>query len=230
MLVKICGVTTAQMALDAAHAGANLVGLVLVDSPRRLSPERAADIARALKARAPRARSVAVFHDTPLVVIQQICDVVRPALVQVEPTPALIAAFGPRLLPVFHDTPTLSADVGAFLAALEDAREVARPLAVVEAAGRGGRGVSPDPGRVAALTDRLRVLLAGGLTPGNVREAVRRVAPYGVDVSSGVERGPGDKDPARMRAFARAARAATVSSASSPSETPSSLEVTHVRR
>jgi phosphoribosylanthranilate isomerase len=79
---------------------------------------------------------------------------------------------------------------------------------LLEAPGRGGRGVAPDWGRAAILAGRVRLVLAGGLTPENVGEAIRRVRPYGVDVASGVESAPGVKDRARMFRFVAAVRRA----------------------
>ena len=75
-------------------------------------------------------------------------------------------------------------------------------------AARSGQGERADWERAAALAARTHLILAGGLTPENVGEAIRRVRPFGVDVSSGVESAPGVKDPARIAAFVAAARAA----------------------
>ena len=101
-----------------------------------------------------------------------------------------------RPLPVFRDTPDL-----------DEEAVVAAGLVLFEAA-ESGRGTRPDWQRAARLARRCRLVLAGGLDPDNVAEAIRTVRPFGVDVSSGVERARGVKDPARIAAFVAAARAA----------------------
>jgi phosphoribosylanthranilate isomerase len=133
-----------------------------------------------------------------------VADVVRrlrPDVVQSESVPGLSAALvtGVRFLPVVHDGPDLEVDVN------ELGPEM--PF-VLEAAGRGGRGIAPDAERAAALARRFRIVLAGGLTPENVATAIHRVRPFAVDVSSGVESSLGVKDPERIRRFVDAVRGA----------------------
>jgi phosphoribosylanthranilate isomerase len=74
----------------------------------------------------------------------------------------------------------------------------------------GGSGVTADWGGAAELAKKYPLLLAGGLTPENVGEAIRRVQPWGVDVASGVESAPGKKDPSKMKAFVQAVRDAEI--------------------
>ncbi len=97
-------------------------------------------------------------------------------------------------MPVYRDTPAL--DVAA----------VAREAQVLFEAARSGAGERADWDRAAALARSTRLMLAGGLDPENVRTAIETVQPWGVDVSSGVERERGVKDPGRIAAFLRAAR------------------------
>jgi phosphoribosylanthranilate isomerase len=138
--------------------------------------------------------------------------------VQAEPGPcvtaAAIEACGARFLPVLHDGPALlrrrlPAGIGASARAAAGAAGDFGAV-LLEARGRGGRGVAPDWARAARLARRVRLVLAGGLTPENVGAAIRRVRPYAVDVSSGVERAPGVKDTRLIRLFIAAVRSAAL--------------------
>jgi len=203
--IKICGVRTPGAVRAAVDAGADAVGFVFAESPRRISPEEATRLAARLP---PFVSRVAVFRHPDA---RELADALRrfPAdLVQAEPGPALAAARvgGARWLPVLHDGPELlAARPGREVVPGEDDGP---GFALLEAAGRGGRGVRPDWERAAVLARRLRLVLAGGLTPENVGEAILRVRPWAVDVSSGVESEPGVKDPGRIEAFAAAVRRA----------------------
>jgi len=197
--VKICGVTGAAAVDAAVDAGADAIGFVLAPSPRRLGPDAAARLAARLP---PFVTRVAVLRHPDAAMVQEVCRVLAPHLVQAEPGPAVTAALltacGAGFLPVLHDGPALlrrrlPAGAGAVL---------------LEAGGRGGRGVVPDWARAAQMGRRIRLVLAGGLTPENVGTAIRQVRPYAVDVSSGVERAPGVKDARLIRRFIAAVRAA----------------------
>jgi len=199
--VKICGVTT-DAALDAAiAAGADAIGFVLAaDSPRRLDLAAA----RRLAARVPPfVARVAVLRHPTAAEARAAIEALRPDLVQAEPSEELTRLFDggappgerARLLPVLHD----GAD-------LLERLPLGPPAVLLEAEGRGGRGQAPDPGRAAAVARRVRLVLAGGLTPENVAAAIAAVRPFAVDVSSGVESSPGVKDPRRIAAFIAAVR------------------------
>lgn len=199
--IKICGVRTPEAVRAAADAGADAVGFVFADSPRRVAPEEAVGLAALLP---PFVARVAVFRHPAA---RELAGVLRrfPAdLVQTEPAPGLAEAGveEARWLPVLHDRPGLLDDPVP-----GDGSGPGR-CALLEAAGRGGRGVRPDWERAARLARRIRLVLAGGLTPENVEEAILRVRPWAVDVSSGVESEPGVKDPERIAAFAAAVRRA----------------------
>lgn len=198
MRIKICGVRDLATAQACARAGVDAVGFVFAASPRRVAPAEARRIAADLPVEIER---VAVFRLAPLDDVRRVLDVFPADRVQVEPEGALLAALGPRLLPVLHDDGSLEARS----AGLDSDRPV-----VLEAAGRGGRGVRPDWTRAAALARRRPVLLAGGLDPENVAAAIRVVGPWGVDVSSGVESARGLKSVARIEAFVAAARRSVV--------------------
>lgn len=193
--IKICGVTGSRAVEAAVRAGADAIGFVFADSPRQVAPWEAADLSRDVP---PFVARVAVFRHPDPAEVLRVVETVRPTAVQAEPTPELLERLAGRvpLLPVLHDE-------GEPLDPPDDV-----PAVLLEASGRGGRGERPDWGRAAALARRTRLVLAGGLDPDNVGEAIARVRPYGVDVSSGVERERGLKDVRLIEAFVRAVRRA----------------------
>ncbi len=213
--VKICGLTTLEDARCAAEAGADLLGFVFYPpSPRYIAPERAAEIAHALRyefgARVP--QLVGVFVNESEARVRSIINTVGLDLVQLhgDEPPEQVCALRPfafkalrprspegarealaRYAPAFSDDPTV-------------------PQLLVDAyhpQKYGGTGCKADLETARALAGRSRLLLAGGLTPENVGAAVACVRPWGVDVSGGVERSKGRKDHALIRDFVQAARA-----------------------
>ena len=208
-LVKICGLKTAD-ALDAAlDAGADLVGFVFfAPSPRHLD----FDTARQLGARVKdRARKVALTVDADDATFSRIRETLGPDMLQLhgKETPQRVADLKARFgLPVMKALPV---ETGADLAATAGYRDVAdwflfdaRPPR--DATRPGGLGRPFDWTLLKDLDPGLRFMLSGGLDAGNVAEALRIARADGVDVSSGVERSPGEKDPEKIRAFIRAAR------------------------
>jgi phosphoribosylanthranilate isomerase len=156
---------------------------------------------------------VGVFVDEPQARVEAALDAVGLDLAQLhgsEP-PAAIAGLAPRAFKAIRPRTRMQAE-----AALDIYRETAPdaanlPQLLVDAyhpQQKGGTGRQADAGLAGWLAGRVRLLLAGGLTPDNVGAAVRSIRPWGVDVSSGVERRPGVKDPARVRAFIEAVRTA----------------------
>jgi phosphoribosylanthranilate isomerase len=204
--VKICGVTDIAGAQAAIAAGADAVGFVFAPSPRRVDLERALAIAATVPSFVAR---VAVFRHPDPAEVLEVAGALRPDLVQTEIDASLLEALAGRirLLPVVHDGPDLERDVAYVLGALGDQTAV-----LIEAAGPGGRSMAPDFERAAALARRLPLVLAGGLRPDNVAAAIALVAPYAVDVSSGVESSPGVKDPVRMAGFVEAVLGCTETS------------------
>lgn len=201
---KVCGITTCEALHAARESGADAVGFVFADSPRQIAKEDA----RALCSKVGPLMSVAaVFRHTNVKVIEDIVAVVRPDLIQTEPTEDVIHYIrqtGHALLPVLHDDGTADAQLDTLVAAGIPYRGV-----ILEASGRGGRGRAPDWNVAVRIAHRTHLVLAGGLTPENVGEAIRHVRPYAVDVSSGVESEPGRKDPKLIEAFLHAVAHAT---------------------
>ncbi len=214
--VKICGITNLEDALVAARAGADFLGFVFYNqSPRFVPPGRAAEIVSALRAElGPRCpRLVGVFVDAPVEEVRAVLDTVGLDLAQLhgsEP-PAEVRALQPRAFKAIR--PQSRGEAEANLALYYDVvpQDEAVPQFLMDAYHPwqfGGTGIMADLAVAMLIARRVRLLLAGGLTPETVGEVIRRVRPWGVDVSSGVERAKGVKDHARVRAFVEAVRRA----------------------
>ena len=201
MFVKICGITQAADARHAVRQGATALGFVFWPrSSRSVTPERAAEIIAGLPASV---MTVGVFVNEPVDRIRRIAEQARLTAVQLhgdEPPAYADALAWPVFRSVTLDTaPQACASWSAATTLLLDAADPER---------RGGTGLTVDWQGAADLARERRVVLAGGLTPGNVGEAIGRVQPYGVDVSSGVEDSPGVKDVTKMATFLANAREA----------------------
>ncbi|MGD9702447.1 MAG: phosphoribosylanthranilate isomerase [Acidimicrobiia bacterium] len=199
MFVKICGITNEDDALLSVALGADAVGFVFAPSSRQVQVARAFDITRRLP---PEIMTVGVFRDEmPSRVIETVHRAgLKAAQLHGHETPAQVAevAAGVRWV------------IKAFSAASEQVRRAntfGTDLVLVDSS-TPGSGTVFDWSLVDDVPPGLRMILAGGLTPENVASAVERTSPWGVDVSSGVEREPGRKDALKMKAFIDAARRA----------------------
>jgi phosphoribosylanthranilate isomerase len=193
--IKICGITRPEHALAAADAGADAIGLVFYPpSPRFLNVERAREIADAVP---PFVQSVALFVNADAAQVAQVIGRVHPALLQFhgEETPTFCGQFGLPYLKACRVAPGV--DLLEYLRPFSAARGWLLDAHVEE---YGGVGASFDWSRVPAQLAR-PLVLSGGLTCDNVGAAIRRVRPWAVDVSSGVESGKGIKDAAKIAAF-----------------------------
>ena len=205
--VKICGITRPGDALAAAQAGADAIGLVFYPpSPRYLNAERAVEIRDALP---PFVQTVALFVNPDAAQVAQVLGRVRPSMLQFhgEETPEFCAQFG---MP-FVKAVRMGSGVKSGVDALEYLRPFSRAAAWLfdsHVPEYGGVGESFD-WSLLPVTDR-PVILSGGLSQANVAEAIRRVRPWGVDVSSGVEAAKGIKDAAKIAAFMAEVRNADV--------------------
>jgi phosphoribosylanthranilate isomerase len=209
--IKICGVTTAADAREAARLGADAVGLNFYEgSPRRIDPAEVENVLRELP---PFVEAVGVFVNRPL------CEIFafvgpwrRLRTVQWHGENCEPGDGRPyRLIPAFPVRDATSLE--GVLRHLDACRAAGGlPAAVLldgHAPGKyGGTGLRPPWELIAAFRPGVPIILAGGLTPENVAEAVRVVRPYAVDVAGGVESAPGRKDVEKMRRFITAAREA----------------------
>ncbi len=203
--VKICGITNREDALAAAEAGADALGFVFAPSARRIEPSAAAAICRALP---PFVARVGVFVDEAVEGIRAIARTCGLTAIQ------LHGAEPPCYAEELAEWQVLRAvrlRNEESLAELERWRCAGFVLDAYVEGLPGGTGQTArwDIAREAAHRGH-RVILAGGLTPGNVADAIVAVRPYGVDASSGLEREPGRKDPPRIAQFLHAVRHASV--------------------
>jgi phosphoribosylanthranilate isomerase len=193
--IKICGITRAQDGVAAARAGADAIGLVFYPpSPRFLNVERAREIRDALP---PFVQTVALFVNPDAAQVAQVIGRVQPALLQFhgEETPVFCAQFG---LPYIKACRVAAeVDLLKYLGPFSAASGWLLDAHVEE---YGGVGASFDWSLVPPSLER-PLVLSGGLTRENVATAVRRVKPWAVDVSSGVESAKGIKDAAKIAAF-----------------------------
>jgi phosphoribosylanthranilate isomerase len=211
LLVKICGLKTPE-ALDVAlESGADLVGFVFfAPSPRNLALAAARDLGARVKGRAGK---VALSVDADDATLTAIVESLKPDMLQlhgVEPPERVTALRGHFGLPVMKAVPIAERKD---LARIEVYKTVADWLifdarAPRDATRPGGLGTPFDWTLLKGIDPGIPYMLSGGLDAGNVAEALRITRAPGVDVSSGVERAPGEKDPDKIRAFIRAARAA----------------------
>ena len=193
--IKICGITRAQDGVAAAQAGADAIGLVFYPpSPRFLNVERAREIRDALP---PFVQTVALLVNPDAAQVAQVIGRVQPALLQFhgEETPAFCAQFGLPYVKACRVAPGV--DLLKYLQAFSTASGWLLDAHVEE---YGGVGASFDWSLVPTRLER-PLVLSGGLTRENVATAVRRVKPWAVDVSSGVESAKGIKDAAKIAAF-----------------------------
>ena len=212
--IKICGNTSLEDALLAANAGADAVGFIFAPSPRRVTVDQVAKVTPDLPAKLEK---IGVFVDAT---VEEITTTIRTAgLTGVQlhfgipatTSPELRKKFGPalRILRVVHFGPDAAEQSAAFAA---DPNTDAILIDSRTATAVGGTGITFDWNEAATTLfqnakDR-KVVVAGGLNPANVAEAIATLHPWGVDVVSGVESAPGHKDPTKVREFIANARRA----------------------
>ena len=201
MFVKICGITNEQDALLAVALGADALGFVFAPSPRQISPALAREIVKRLP---PETVTVGVFrNETP----SRVIEIVNEARLQ-----------GAQLHG--HETPAMTAEVAtdvrfvikAVVAGSQDAahaKNFASDAILVDGL-HPGSGAAYDWELLQDIPTDIRLMLSGGLTPENVAAGIAQVRPWGVDVSSGVEKAPGLKDAVKMRHFITNARDAVL--------------------
>jgi phosphoribosylanthranilate isomerase len=199
MFIKICGITNEQDALLAVALGADALGFIFAPSPRQVAPQRVKEIVRRLP---QSVLTVGVFRDEHP---QRVIDMVRES-----------GVFGAQLHG--HESPANVAEVmveinwvvkAVVAGSIEAQRadEYLTNLILVDSPSPGS-GLAYDRDLISQIPSTVRVLLAGGLTDENVGAAISQVAPWGVDVSSGVEKSHGYKDPIKLKRFIENAHSA----------------------
>ena len=195
--VKVCGIRRMEDASLAVDLGANALGFVFwPSSPRFLEPDRARDIVDGLP---PLVASVGVFVDQPPAFVEDVARALKLSVVQLhgqEP----VADYVSRGLRVLKSV-AVGSDGAAEAAVSRLPGDVGVLLDAFDPVRRGGTGRTIDWDLAGRLARTRPVILSGGLTADNVREAIDAVRPFAVDVSSGVESGPGVKDADKLRAF-----------------------------
>jgi phosphoribosylanthranilate isomerase len=200
--IKICGLSTAVGIAAAVSAGADAVGFVFAPSKRRVSPDLAAELGRAVPSHV--ARIAVMLHPTQQL-LDEVWEVFAPDVLQTD----------------WNDLAGLQ--VPARLAVMPVLRagqpmEAVLPARMLLEGAVSGAGLTTDWSLATQLATRTQLVLAGGLNLANIAQAIVQVRPFGIDVSSGVESAPGHKDPALIEQFIAAARsaAARVAPASAP--------------
>jgi phosphoribosylanthranilate isomerase len=202
VFTKVCGITNPGDARVAVDAGADAIGLIFAESPRKVSLEEARKVSIALP---ENILKVGVFVDAEPGEVLQIAREVGLDLAQLhgDETPETVAAIRNAGLPVMKALRVRNTEA---LGALERYEADLFMLDAWSARARGGTGETFDWGLAKSVKGRGNIVVSGGLTPENVREAVEFFEPYGVDASSSLEERPGKKSGERVRRFVRAAK------------------------
>jgi phosphoribosylanthranilate isomerase len=199
VFVKVCGITSEEDALLAVAMGADAVGFVFAPSSRQIAPQRAADIVKRLPSEIT---TVGVFAEETRSRVVEIAHHAKLRAVQLHghESPADTHWIRQRV-------PLLIKAFSAGDPRLDQADEYAADAFHIDSA-TPGSGEVFDWSLAEGAPSNRRIILAGGLTPENVADAIRVVRPWGVDASTGLESAPGRKDASRIRAFVTAAKAA----------------------
>ena len=200
--IKICGIKTLKDALAAIDAGADYLGFnFYAKGVRFIGKQTCAEITSVLKKEHPQIKLVGVFVNSSVEEVKDILATCSLALAQLhgDESTEMMMQLGGRAFKAFRGIPE---SINGFV-------RNESPAFLLDASVKGvygGSGVTADWNGAAELAKTYPLLLAGGLTPENVAEAVSRVKPWGVDVASGVESAPGEKDAGKMAEFAKKVR------------------------
>lgn len=200
MWIKICGMTTSEAVEAALAARVDAIGFVFAESKRRVTPQRAAELAAPARGRL---RCIAVTRHPDQQMLDEILDVFRPDALQTDAADLATLRL-PRELEVLPVVRAHAAEPSPL------------PARILFEGPQSGTGVPADWTVARTLARRAELILAGGLSPQNVADAIDQVQPFGVDVSSGVEVSPGIKSPALIATFVGCARAARRTAEHSP--------------
>lgn len=211
--IKICGIKDEEHGLAAARGGADFIGLVFAPSRRRITPEQGKKIVAAVKENGHNIETVGLFVNEPAKKVNEIADFCGLDRVQLagEETWEYCQEINRPVFKVIRVKRSQSAE--ELVEMLEeglkvlDKKKFVLSLDAYVKGKHGGTGIKIDWAQARPVSERFPTIIAGGLTPENVGRAIKQAAPWGVDVSSGVEV-QGKKHAARMRAFIEAVRKA----------------------
>ncbi|MEW6142025.1 MAG: phosphoribosylanthranilate isomerase [Chloroflexota bacterium] len=197
--VKICGITNTDDAVAAAESGADAIGLIFVLSPRRVTPTQARNIVSHLP---PDILKIGVFADHGLTEVKDIMAHCRLDFAQLHgsESPDYCTALGNQAIKAFRIKDE------SILQSIRQYHTCAYLLDSYSPDAAGGTGCTFNWDIAVRAKEFGKIILSGGLTPENVAEAIARVQPAAVDVSSGIESSPGKKDHDKLRAFIDAAK------------------------
>jgi phosphoribosylanthranilate isomerase len=210
--IKICGIKEKSHALGASKAGADFIGLVMAPSPRQVTVVQAREIVSVIKEHGKTTEAVGVFVNMPAPVVNRIaqdCDLDWVQLSGNE-TWGYCQMINRPLIKALHIDGQSPEEIGDYLARGCEALSGQRYLYLLDSKVEdryGGTGIAFDWNLASAVARRFPIIIAGGLTPQNVGEAIKVVVPWGVDVSSGVEVN-GVKSINQIKAFIEAVRRA----------------------
>ena len=192
MWIKICGMTTDDAVDAALRAQVDAIGFVFAESKRRVTAQRAAELAAPARGRV---QCIAVTKHPTQSEVDEIVSVFNPDVLQTdfEDLARLRLPASLEVLPVVR---------------AGGSEPTPLPTRVLFEGPVSGTGIPADWSAARRLVSRTQVVLAGGLSPDNISAAIAAVIPFGVDVSSGVESSPGRKSPDKIASFVRSARAA----------------------
>ena len=209
-IIKICGIKNLDDAIAAIEAGADMLGFNFYPpSPRAISPKRCAQITSKLAQDFPHIIRVGVFVNLSSALVNRIINECFLDLAQLhgDETPAILAEINGNAFKAFRGIPSNN-NCSEYLPTAINSH----PAFLLDASGHdkyGGSGITADWNMAARLAREYPILLAGGLKPDNVAQAISQVQPWGVDTASGVEKLPGEKDETLMRNFVKTVRTAT---------------------
>jgi len=210
--IKVCGIKEKSHALGTSKAGADFIGLVMASSPRQVTVAQAREIVSVIKECGKASEAVGVFVNMPAPAVNRIAQDCNLDWVQLSgnETWGYCQMIKRPLIKVLHIAGQSPEEIGDYLARGCEALSGQRYLYLLDSKVEdryGGTGITFDWNLAGAVARRFPVIIAGGLTPQNVGEAIKAVAPWGVDVSSGVEV-EGVKSINQIKAFIEAVRRA----------------------
>ena len=190
MFIKICGMNSLEAIDSALSSGADALGFVFANSPRKVSPTEALSLCKNLP---DTIIKVAVTKNPTKELFNEICNVFNPDWIQGEADDVLLhqSENRPLLLPVFRDNQPIKNKY---------------PTRILFEGPNSGSSEIANWKKASEIAGKTEVILAGGLDLTNVEKAIRIVSPWGVDISSGVESAPGIKDPKKIRDFINCVR------------------------